>query len=1024
MLAQERTVSGKVTSAEDGTGLPGVNVILRGTSTGTVTDIDGNFTLEVPAEGGTLQFSFVGMETQEIPIGNRSVIDVTMATDIQQLSEVVVTALGIEREERSLGYSTQNITGEEISTVREANVVNSLSGRISGVQVTGGSAQGGSSRILIRGASSITGNNQPLFVVDGVPIDNTTYTTTNQARGGGGFDYGNFAQDINPDDIASINVLKGAAAAALYGSRAANGVIEITTKKGARKEAGVGVMVNSSVTFDDVLILPDYQNEYGGGYSEVSSFNEEGQRVIYYGADESWGPRLDGRPMRQWYSYFPSDPNFGEETPWVAHPDNIESFFETGVTWNNNVAVMGSNDRANFRLSYTNMDQSFILPNGEQTRHTLSFAGGYDITDRFNTSITANYVHNSARGRPGTGYDAQNVANSFNQWFQRQVDMSRLENYTTPDGLQRTWNITSPNDLSPNYWDNPYWVRYENFQNDERDRLFGNLTLSYDVTDEIKITGRVLSDYYTDRREERIAVGSLDPSSYSEAVREFHETNYELRAEYNNQFGEDFSLFAFVGGNIRNEIYNLNYGATQGGLSIAGFYSLENSIDRPLITDNSREKEVQSVFGSASVGFRDMLYLDVTGRNDWSSTLPTDNNSYFYPSVTTSFVFSEILDVAPLTFGKFRAGWAQVGNDTDPYNLYTVYAPVTNFGSDPMFTVPNVRNNPDLKPERTTSYEFGLELGFFDKRLGLDVTYYNSRTEDQIINIPTTPATGYSTVFINAGEMKNYGVELTLNGAPIVTEEFRWDITVNWARNRNEVVELAEGVSTYRFASLFGGAVEARLDEPYGAIVGRGFVYDDNGQKMINPDGTFMTTSEDVYLGSFLPDWTGGITNSFSYKGIRLNVLIGGQRGGSIYSVSNMFGKYSGLYEETVEGEIREKGLIFEGVREDGTPNDVVITAQSAFASLFRLHEAFVYDASFIKLREASLVYRLPQSILDQTPFNNVDVGVVGRNLAFLYKEIPHIDPETTTNAGNIQGIEGGAVPTTRSWGFSLRFGL
>ncbi len=1032
-MAQGSTVSGKVTSSDGGEPLPGVNVIVKGTTQGTVTDIEGNYSVSAD-QTDTLTFSFIGFVSEEVPVNNRSTVNVQMGTDIQQLSEVVVTALGIEREERALGYSVQEIEGESITKAREVNVVNSLSGRIAGVQVSGASGNmGGSSRILIRGVNSVAGNNQPLFVVDGVPLDNSNFTTTNQARGAGGYDYGNMAQDINPDDIASISVLKGPSAAALYGTRAANGVILITTKSG-KGQKGIGVDVNSSVTMDNVYILPNYQNEYGGGNGPFTQF--EGEDVAYFAFDESWGPRLDGRPVRQWYSFYEGDPDFGRATPWVAHPNNVEDFFETGVTLNNNVALSGGNDNANFRLSYTNINQSFVLPNSDLDRNTISFSGSSKLTDRFTASISANYVVNSALGRPGTGYDGNNVMQQLNQWSHRQIDMDKLRTYKTAEGIHRTWNITAPDDLTPKYSDNPYWTRYENYQNDNRERVFGNVTLSYEFTDWLSLTGRLMTDYYTDRREERIAVGSQAISEYEEGVREVKETNADLILNFDRRLSEDFSLNAFVGGNLRYNTYHRNVGTTQGGLNVPNFYSLANSASPILVDDYFDERQINSVFGSASLGFRDMLYADFTLRNDWSSTLPVANNSYLYPSVSGSFVFSELsplVNSSILSFGKLRGGWAQVGNDTDPYRLGITYAAKESFGSNPRFTVPNALNNPNLRPEQTSSWEIGTDLRFFNDRVGLDVTYYSSVSTDQIFTVDVTAATGYGSQIINAGKVTNKGVELQLRATPVsLNSGFQWDVIVNWARNRNEIVELAPGIETYTLTNApFSVSVVAREGEPYGAIMGFDFVYDNNGNKVINPSGTYARTTEQVPLGNAMPDWTGGITNAFSFKGVTASVLIDGRKGVDIFSISNMFGKYSGMFEETVAGDIRELGVIAEGVVNVGTPenpqyepNTTRLSAINFFQGLYGRDAAHVYDGSFIKLREVTLGYTLPNSLIGNSPFRKVTLSLVGRNLALLYKKIPHLDPENTLSSGNIQGIEGAQLPSIRSWGFNLSFGL
>jgi TonB-linked SusC/RagA family outer membrane protein len=1027
----QRTVTGQVTSGTDGEGLPGVSVRAQGTSTGVTTDFNGNYRMEVPEGVNTLVFSFVGFETQEVPIGNRSTIDVVLQEDVQQLQEVVVTALGIQREERALGYAVQEVRGAELTQARETNVVNALSGRVAGVQVSGNQGgMGGSSRILIRGASSITGNNQPLFVVDGVPMDNSNFGTTNQARGAGGYDYGSTIQDINPDDIESINVLKGPSAAALYGTRAANGVIVITTKKGA-KQKGIGVDVNTGVTMNNIMFLPNYQNLYGGGYGPFTQ-NEAGENLAYFAMDESWGPRMDGRPVRQWYSYFEGDEHFGQTTPWVANPDNVRNFFETGVTYNAGVAVSGGGENATFRLGYTNLNQTYVLPNSELNRNNLNFSGSVNLTDKLSTSVNANYVAQEATGRPGTGYSGDNVMQQFNQWSQRQMSMDKLREYRGVGGIQRTWNIIGPNNLTPMYSDNPYWTRYENWQNDSRERIFGNVTVSYAFTDNLKLTTRFMTDFYTDLREERVAVGSQDIPNYTKQVRTVGETNTDLMLSYDASLGGDFSLNAFVGGNMMYQNYELSGGTTQAGLNIPGFYNLRNSAGPMLPYDNFQERAINSVFGSASFGFRGMLYLDATLRNDWSSTLPAGNNSYLYPSLTGSFVFTELpflqgSDV--FSFGKLRLGWAQVGNDTDPFRILTAYEPFQNFGENPSYSLPVTLNNEDLQPERTTSWETGVDLRFFNGRAGLDVTYYDNTTRNQIFPLAVSRATGYGFRVINAGEMRNYGVEVVLRATPIQMPDngFRWEFTLNFARNRNQVVELTEGIDNYRLTNApFKVSLNAREGQPYGTIEGTNFDYV-NGQKRLTSTGLYARTTEQVPLGTIMPDFNAGLINSFSYKGINASFLIDMQQGGSLFSTSNMFGLYSGMLEETAvegpNGNIREVGVVPVGVTADGEAWTTPIRAESYFQGMYSGPDAlFVYDASYVKLREVRIGYTLPNRIAGA--FRNVTLSLVGRNLAILHKNIPHLDPEASLSTGNIQGIEGAQLPSVRSIGVNLNFSL
>jgi TonB-linked SusC/RagA family outer membrane protein len=1029
-LAQDRTVTGTVTTA-DGSPLPGVSVLQDGTTNGTVTDVEGKFSLTVTEPVGRFVFTFIGFRSATMDVGTQSTLNVVLEEDTQQLSEVVVTALGIRRETKALGYSVQEIKGEDISQVKETNVINSLQGKIAGVQVQGNQgALGGSSRILIRGSRSIANENQPLFVVDGVPIDNSNFNTADVQRGAGGYDYGNAAQDINPEDIESISVLKGPSAAALYGNRAANGVIIITTKKGAARK-GIGVDIASDIQFQDLLALPDYQNSYGGGAGPFSQ-NDNGEDVVTFAIDESWGPRLDGRPVRQYYSYYPEFEEFyNKTTPWVANPDNVEDFYELGIQNSNSIALSGGNEKGTFRLAYTNLNAKGIMPNSELDRNTINFNGTLNLTPKLSTSIGVNYINSDATGRPEQGYS--DIIVQFNTFGQRQVDMNILDKYwITEKGEQVSWNRRSEENPAPLYADNPYWIRRKNYQNDSRERMFGNVSLTYKFTDWLNITGRVLNDYYLDRREERKANGSVGQSFYVSQLREVKETNADVILTFTRDLSEQFSLTAFVGANTRFNQYNLDAGETVGGLSVPDFFNLQNSVQRPIIADNTSKRKINSVFGSVSLGFNDLVYVDATLRNDWSSTLPAGENSFLYPSISTSFVFSSLPMFSAsesLSLAKLRASYAEAGNDTDPYRTALTYEPQTNFGPNPSYRVPLTRNNLELKPERTKSYEFGLDLRFFENRLNADITYYNATSTDQIFQVPVTGASGYTSQIINAGEVTNNGIEISLSGSPVVTDDFRWDIGLNWARNRNKLVELTEGIENYRIANgPFAVTIDARVGEPLGVITGVDYVYH-NGQKVVDENGVYAFSDELVPLGSTLADWTGGLNTTLNYKGINLNVLFSAQYGGELYSLTSTFGKYSGMMQETVEGNIRQQYMVANGVRmdDDGNyiPNDIEISPVDFFASMFGHGKAFVYDASFVKLREISIGYSLPRSVIGTTPFTTVSVSLIGRNLAILYKKVPHLDPEAAvTGSGNIQGYEGGAIPSLRSYGFSVRLGL
>lgn len=1041
--AQDRTVSGKVTSAEDDSTLPGVTVVLKGTTTGTTTDLDGNYKLSVPSEGGTLVYSFVGLATQELEIGSRSVIDLVMQPDAQQLTEVVVTALGISREKASLGYSVQEVDGEELDKSKEVNIVNALQGQVAGVQIQGTTgALGGSSRITIRGVNSLTGDNQPLFVVDGVPIDNRNFANSSQQRGFGdnSYDYGNSAADINPADIESMSVLKGAAATALYGSRGANGVIVITTKKGS-KGKGIGVSVNSAITFDKAINLIDHQQTYGGGaeYATPSGFlefTENGTNYLApaYGKDGSWGPKYDESVrVRHWDSFDPDSDNYGETRPWGPSANDYKSFFETGVTLSNSVAVSSAHDNGSFRLSYTNVDQDGILPNSNLTRNTVSFGATQKLSEKLTADFSGSYVNTRVNGRNITGYNNGNPMQAFTQWYQNQIDIERLKNYKRLDGSQQTWNATGLTldgtgemisfDASPNYFDNPYWVRYENLQNDERNRFFGNFQLAYDITDDLKISGKVMRDGYSSQAFEGIAPGGVDQSKYSETTRNFAEMNYQGMISYNKTL-DDLSISATVGGNIMKQNYDRTINSSVGGLALAGFWNLGNSVQSATIDTYYEEKKINSVFASASFGFKNIVFVDLTARNDWSSVLSKKDRSYFYPSATTSFVFSEIVQPSWLSMGKVRVAWGQAGNDTGPYQLDDVYSPlVPNFAGSARYTVPNTRNNSDLVNELTTEYEIGLEMSFLDNRVGFDVAYYDRTTDDQIMSVASSATTGYTAKWVNAGSMRNRGVELMINAVPLKIGDFQWDLGFNLATFDNEVVSLAEGVDEIAMGGTWAADLRIVKGESYMGLYGQDWERHENGKPLVDATGAPIATADRVYLGSAIADYTGGIRNTFSWKGLALSTLIDFQKGGIIHSTSLQWGNYSGMTPESVfqDGvDIREEGYLFPGVNADGSPNNQRIDAQAYFQGSYSIAAPNVYDASFIKLREVSLSYTLPNSILGNFPMRDVTFGAFGRNLALLSSDIPYLDPQSVTGTGNTQGLENAQVPSTRSLGFNV----
>lgn len=1070
VMAQERTISGTVTSADDGGPIPGVNVLEKGTSHGTVTDIDGNYKISVP-DGATLVFSFIGYEPQEIAVGNQSAVNISLSSDIQQLSEVVVTALGISREKRSLGYATQEVDGDEISRVQTDNFVNSLSGKAAGVQIKRTTNFGGSTNVIIRGSTSlgVSGDNQALFVIDGVPVANRNTNSRSQEQAGSGYDFGNSISDIDPDNIESINVLKGAAATALYGSRAANGVIMITTKKGGKVDKGIGVTVSSSVSSGSIIksTFPKYQTNYGAGYLNSDYYDTRGDGngngddtdlFVNLGDDASFGDAFDGSLRYTWESIDPDLPGYHQARPYVNSPNGAITFFETPLNLSNTVTMSKGGELGSLRVSYTNTDMKGIMPNSSLKRNSFSVGTQLNISPKLKVSSFANFIQTDAVGRNATGYNA-NLMTSFRQWWQTNIDVQRQKDAYFATRRNVTWNPNGPDNPTPAYWDNPYWYAYENYESDNRKRLVGNLALTYELTDWLSVMGRVATDTYSELQEERKAVGShaerfgiatgadgsisrLEVSSgYLRRDITSTETNYDISLNFKKDFSDDFSFRGLLGYNARRTFFTRMINATNGGISVPRVYSLQNSVGPlPLTKELDSKIGVNGIFGSVSFGYKNMLFLDATLRRDKASTLPSDNNSFLYPSVSTSFVFSNLLNIDVISFGKVRANFAKVGKSAGFDNLYDSYVINTPVNS-PSTSVHQTKKNPDLKPESTTSLEFGLEMNFLEDRVGFDAAYYSSNSKDQILGVRVTESTGYLYKIINAGEIENKGVELTLHGAPVKTTNFVWDIGVNFAANRNKVIALTQGLDNLQLGSYGDGVtLNAKVGEPYGVLFGTDYTYlnpDDpkESERLVDASGNYIiTTSSDNSIGNVNPDWVGGISNTVTYKGISLNFLIDIQQGGSIFSLDQSYGRATGLYAETdyindLGNPVRNSlanggGYILEGVQTDGSKNTVRHQGEywGAFGYVSSVpNRAHVYDAGYVKLREASISYSLPSSMLSNIFLSGATFSVYGSNLAIFSKGLPHADPESGLGSGNMQGYSIGSLPSVREIGFNVK---
>ena len=1053
-IAQTRTITGTVKDNK-GNPVPFANITIKGTNTGTSADANGHFKVDVKP-GQSLLVSSASFSEQEVKVGDGATLDVTLEAQ-GNLKEVIVTALGIKRTRNQVPYAAQQVSGEEVSKTRNANFINSLEGKISGLDIKQTNTLGGSTNAVIRGYKSITGDNQALFVVDGVPYNNANTNTANQRTGRGGYDYGNAAADINPDDIQSVTVLKGAAASALYGSQGANGVILITTKKGAKS---LGVTINTGVIVGEIdkTTFPTYQKSYGGGYGQyyedpsgnflyrdptmgfINNGSPNSALVVPMSEDASYGHVFDPNLMvYQWDAFDPNSPYYNKPKPWLPAANDPSSFFEKPVSYNTSIFIESGTDKGSFKIGYTRNGDQGILPNSTVDKNLLNFNGTLNLTNQITVGTTLNYSSVKGLGRYGTGYDDKNMMTNFRQWWEMNVDLKEQKTAYFNNHENVTWNWADPTDLVPIYWDNVYFSRYENYETDKRNRYFGNVFANYKPTDWLTVMGRVSIDQYGELQEERQAVGSVATSFYSRYDHTYQETNYDVQAYFDKAINSDLSFKGLLGMNIRRQ-HNTSISAiTNGGLIVPRVYALSNSLNTPnapIETDGIRE--VDGVFAGATLTWRDMLTLDATIRRDASSTLPKDHNVYYYPSVSGGFVFSKLLPSATwLSFGKLRANYAEVGNDAPIYGVYDVYAVVPPFNGNPQSSVTGTKNNQDLRPERTKSAEIGLEMSFFKNRLGFDASYYDARSFDQIMPVIVSTATGYNSKFLNAATVDNKGFELSLYGTPIKKSDFSWDINVNWSRNRNKVVKLFEGSENLVLATFQGGvSLNATLGQPYGTIRGSNFVYT-NGQRTVGANGRYLisTTSNEV-IGNPNPDWLGSINNTLKYKNFTFSFLIDARQGGDLFSLDLYYGMATGLYPETAG--LNDKGnpsrntiangggIILPGVKQsDGKTNDIRVSNTNFGTYGYRYNPAawFVYDASYVKLREVLLSYSLPKGVVAKLrPLKGVDFSLIGRNLWIIHKNLPYSDPEETMSSGNLQGYQGGAYPSVRTGAFNIKF--
>lgn len=1055
--AQVTTVRGIVTTEEDGEPVIGASVIVKGTALGTVTDVNGRFELSgLPPSATRLLISYISLMAKEVAIAPQ--VSVTLKSDTHLLDEVVVTALGISREKKALGYTAQEVKQDALVQGKDNNLLNSLSGKIAGVRITNTQGDVGSSRIVIRGETSIAGENQPLFVVDGIPVDNSQLNARSSGR-----DFKNAIADLNPEDIKTLTVLKGPNAAALYGARAAHGAIVITTKGGDKRQKGIGITLHSSTQVSFVATLPEFQNLFGQGAGGRFSYVDGKGAGVNDGVDESWGPRLDiGLLIPQFDSPLDADGN-RVATPWVSHPNNVRDYFRMGISTNSGISVARGDDKYQFRVGYNYEKQVSIVPDAGTNKTNISLNTDYHLAKWIVVGATANYIVYTAPSLPGSATPSGSNVRSNSPmlqflWFGRQVDTNSLKaDYT------RNWNSS--------YYDNPFWSASYNTQSQERHRLIGDLHAEFRLTDGLNVRFRTSTDWYNDRRKSKVKWGSAGAGSpygsYAEDAYTVKENNTEVLATYIKQLNKNWGIDALLGFNVRNKQYENNYQAAP-RLAVADLYTLTNSRD-PLTSSNDFYRLRQyGLYGSIQLDYRRWAFLNITGRNDWSSTLPVDNNSYFYPSVTASVLLSEAFGwrSKAVNYLKIRGGWSQVGADANPYQLATVFTSETAFNGNPLQSSSTIGMNPNLKPEKTSSIEAGFEAAFWDNRLYLDFTYYKTDSRNQILKLATTAASGYTSQVRNAGHIRNRGYEIQLGAVPIQTSKgFRWNLDLNYGANSSKVVKLDdEGLITSYQLYSSGIQILASVGEAYGTLFGTSYVRDANGNVVVDANGLPKISTTNKTLGKFTPDWTGGISNTFSYRSLSLSFLIDASVGGSIFSNTNKTGKYTGVLANTLSGRdaehgglwyytdamgnnvrlpespsysvssdglyyaqvngqstrVYQDGIMVEGVTESGSKNEEVVSAEKYYHRIYSITEANVYDASYVKLREVALSYRLPRLWTQKLHLQEASVTLTGRNLWTIYKSVPNIDPESALTTGNAQGVEAYSLPTTRSFGVNL----
>lgn len=1041
-IAQVKTVRGLV-SDQNGMPLPGVSVLVKGTTNSSQTDYDGIYSVQA-SSGDVLVFSYIGVKTQSLTVGTSSTVNAILTEEAEGLNEVIVTALGVKRQKKELGYAVQDVKGDQLTQVITTNVTSALSGRVAGVDVSlPATGVGGSTRVIIRGISSIGENNQPLYVVDGIPIDNTGLSNDSAASGKwfDGRDNGDGISGISPNDIESMSVLKGAAAAALYGSRALNGVILVTTKKGAKGK--LQVELNSGVSFDAVNTnYKDFQRSYGSGSNGQLPDPDKGPSEIYGYTTSSWGPKFSNAVGQQVIIFD------GSLKPYQNVNNNIDSFFKTGVTTTNGISLSGGSENAFVRFSYNNLKNSDVIPESGMERNDVSLNATIK-SDKFTLDAKANYIVENVNNRPALGDSPNNIGYSLSG-LAPNIDQAWLKNYKAEDGSIYRWNTND-------YLLNPYYVINENHNTSKKNRFIGYASGLYQAKSWLGLNFRTGIDSYDFNSKDFMGSGHTWPGRANGYLGLDNVNVTELNTDFIATFSdikiaENFTFSGLLGANRRDfkRSQNSRFGTN---IIEPGTEYISNFSTQTENPPSETRTRTNGIYASAKFDYNGYLYAEFTGRNDWFSVI---DQSAFYPAVSMGFVFSDAFNLTSDTFsyGKLRGSWAEVSNAPGAYKNALNYTVLPSYGGSSIVDIKNTSApNPDLTYQSKTGIEFGAELAFFKNRLKADFTWYREDIDDQTIDLPSSATSGYEYISVNAGKLRNQGIELILSGTPIRTKDFEWGIDLNYTQNDNKVLSLHPDIDTYTIseARWAGAAIVAKVGGQYGSIIGRDFQKTDAGEVILGANGMPLYTDEKVVLGKGLPDWTAGLTNRFSYKGITLQFLLDMKVGMDVYSMTNSVAATKGLLDVTVDGRdayntAREQavandpnfqqstwvptaGLVVDGVVNTGTEDNPVyaknttpVNPQAYWNSVFTNTPApFVYDASYVKLREISLGYSFPSKHLTGSKINAIYLSAFARNLLTFSNDLPNVDPESMYTSGNGQGFEYGSLPSRQSYGFNIK---